>query len=138
LFEMTIGTKMVSEAAAPLVQQVTAAGMILAWSGLSIHAQAASMISETDIRMFPFIISRLAHTCLGGLYTYIICTWAGAAGKIAATAAVSPAKWSGCWSLIPVNFKLFCIFIFFLLLIILTGIFFSLAARLKIMFIRIK
>ncbi len=137
-FEMTIGTKMACEAAAPLAQQVAAVGMILAWSGLSIHAQAASMISETDIRMLPFIISRAAHTCLGGLYTYIIYTWSGIAGKIAATAAVSPAKWPGCWSLITVNFKLFCIFIIFLLFIILIGIFFSLAARLRILFLKLK
>ncbi|MGB9847118.1 MAG: nucleoside recognition domain-containing protein, partial [Desulfotomaculales bacterium] len=71
LVEMTIGTKMASEAAAPLLQQVIAASMILAWSGLSIHAQAASMIAETDIRLLPFILSRFAHALLAALYTYL-------------------------------------------------------------------
>ncbi|MHB8985179.1 MAG: sporulation integral membrane protein YlbJ, partial [Eubacteriales bacterium] len=69
VFEMTIGSKLASEAAVPLIQQVTAVGMILAWSGLSVHAQAASMIAGTDIRMLPFITSRIAHTCLAGIYT---------------------------------------------------------------------
>ncbi|MGQ9823947.1 MAG: sporulation integral membrane protein YlbJ [Desulfotomaculales bacterium] len=71
LVEMTIGTKMASEAAAPLLQQVIAASMILAWGGLSIHAQAASMIAETDIRLLPFILSRFAHALLAALYTYL-------------------------------------------------------------------
>jgi sporulation integral membrane protein YlbJ len=132
LFEMTIGTKMVSETAAPLAQQLTAVGMILAWSGLSIHAQTASMISETDIRMLPFIVSRIVHTCLGGLYTYIIYTWAGMTGKIAATAAAFPVKWNGCWSLIPLNLKFFGIFLLLLLLFTGTGIFLNLAKRPRI------
>ncbi|MCL6477631.1 MAG: sporulation integral membrane protein YlbJ [Peptococcaceae bacterium] len=68
-FEMTIGSKLASESAAPLAHQVTAVSLILAWSGLSGHAQVASMISETDIRMFPFICMRLAHAALAALYT---------------------------------------------------------------------
>lgn len=71
-FEMTIGSKMASEANAPLLQQVAAVGMILAWSGLSVFAQAASMISETDIRMLPFIFTRIAHSLLAGLYTFLL------------------------------------------------------------------
>lgn len=71
-FEMTIGSKMASEASAPLVQQVAAVGVILAWSGLSVQAQVASMISDTDIRMFPFICTRIAHAALAGLYTFIL------------------------------------------------------------------
>ncbi|OQA00193.1 MAG: Sporulation integral membrane protein YlbJ [Planctomycetes bacterium ADurb.Bin412] len=74
-FEMTIGSKLASEAAAPLLQQIVAIGMILAWSGLSVHAQAASMIAGTDIRMLPFVVSRLAHTCLAGIFTCLFCRW---------------------------------------------------------------
>lgn len=71
-FEMTIGSKLASDAAAPLLQQVTAVGMILAWSGLSVQAQVASMISETDIRMLPFVCVRLAHAALAAVYTAIL------------------------------------------------------------------
>jgi len=71
-FEMTIGSKMASESLAPLAQQVAATGMILAWSGLSVHAQVAGMISETDIRMLPFVCTRVAHASLAALYTFLL------------------------------------------------------------------
>lgn len=69
IFEMTIGTKLASEAAASLEQQLMAVAMILAWSGFSIQAQAASMISETDIRLLPYIITRVFHAALAAIYT---------------------------------------------------------------------
>lgn len=71
-FEMTIGSKIASDSPATLAQQVTAVAMILAWSGLSGHAQVASMLSDTDIRMMPFIVSRVAHAALAALYTIVL------------------------------------------------------------------
>lgn len=71
-FEMTTGSKMVSEAPAPLIQQIAAVEMLLAWSGLSVIAQVAGMISETDIRMFPFVLARLAHAALAALYAVFL------------------------------------------------------------------
>ena len=70
-FEMTIGSKMASESSAPLIQQVAAAGIILAWSGLSAHAQVASMISVSDIRILPFVCSRVIHASLSALYIFL-------------------------------------------------------------------
>jgi sporulation integral membrane protein YlbJ len=72
LFEVTIGTKMVSETIAPLSQQLMAVAMILAWSGFSIHAQAASMIAKTDLRLAPYVFGRLAHALLAAFYTYLL------------------------------------------------------------------
>lgn len=72
LFEITIGSKIASESLAPLPQQVAVVGMILAWSGLSVHAQVAAMVSETDIRMFPFICARIAHAVLAAFYTVFL------------------------------------------------------------------
>lgn len=71
-FEMTIGSKMAAESSASLIQQLVAVEIILAWSGLSVHAQVASMISETDIRMLPFICSRIIHAALAVFYTIFI------------------------------------------------------------------
>ncbi len=70
-FEMTTGTKMVSEAAASELQQLMAVGMILGWSGLSIHAQVASMIAQTDLRMGLFIATRLIHALLAACLTWL-------------------------------------------------------------------
>ncbi|MDK2888691.1 MAG: hypothetical protein PWP72_1569 [Thermoanaerobacter sp.] len=72
LFEMTTGTRLASEAAAPLLHRLVAVAMILAWSGLSIQAQAASMIAGTDIRMRPFILVRIAHAILAAFYTCLL------------------------------------------------------------------
>ncbi|MFZ5646475.1 MAG: sporulation integral membrane protein YlbJ [Bacillota bacterium] len=71
-FEMTIGSKMAAESSAPIIQQLVAVEIILAWSGLSVQAQVASMISETDIRMLPFILSRIAHAALAAFYTVFL------------------------------------------------------------------
>lgn len=116
VFEMTIGSKLASEAAAPLAQQVTAVGMILAWSGLSVHAQAASMIAGTDMRMFPFIISRIGHTCLAGIYTFAFCTWAGPLEELAAPAIAAAGKWQY-FNFNFLNLKVFGLFILSLALI---------------------
>ncbi|MGB9802385.1 sporulation integral membrane protein YlbJ [Desulfofundulus sp.] len=72
LFEMTTGTRLASEAAAPLLHQLIAVAMILAWGGLSIQAQAASMIAGTDIRMGLFILVRIAHAILAAFYTFLM------------------------------------------------------------------
>lgn len=72
LFEITLGCKAASESAAPFIQQITVTSAILAWSGLSVHAQVASMVSDTDIRMLPFLIARFFHALIAAAYTYIV------------------------------------------------------------------
>ena len=71
-WEMTLGTKSASEATAPLLQKLVAVAIILGWGGLSVHAQVAAMIADTDIRILPFVISRSVHACIAVLYTYIL------------------------------------------------------------------
>lgn len=67
LLEMTIGSKLASECTGPLTHQIATVSAILGWAGLSIHAQVASMVSETDIRMRVFVFTRLAHGLLAAL-----------------------------------------------------------------------
>ncbi|MCL6634979.1 MAG: sporulation integral membrane protein YlbJ, partial [Peptococcaceae bacterium] len=132
LFEMTIGAKMASEAAAPLIQQVVAVGMILAWSGLSVQAQAAAMVAGTDIRMAPFIVSRLIHAGLAGLYTYIFCGWAGVLAEPAAPAAA--AAGAGQWQnagLVFFSARLFGIFLLALAAAVSLAVLLHLAARIR-------
>jgi len=74
LLEMTIGTKMASEAPATELQRLMAVAMILGWSGLSIHAQVASMIAKTDIRMKLFVITRFAQAALATALTCLLYT----------------------------------------------------------------
>ncbi len=116
-FEMTIGCKLASEAPAALTQQVVAVGMILAWSGISVHAQAASMIAETDMRMLPFVLSRICHTCLAGIYTYIACRWAGSLDETAAPVMAVTRHFLNA-SIITLNIRLFLLFLILLAVII--------------------
>ncbi|MCI1692346.1 sporulation integral membrane protein YlbJ [Aneurinibacillus aneurinilyticus] len=74
LFEVTLGAKESSElfvSLSPAFVMATASA-ILAWGGLSVHAQVASMLAETDIRYRPFLFARLCHAAFAFLFTYTI------------------------------------------------------------------
>jgi sporulation integral membrane protein YlbJ len=64
LFELDLGTAAAARASAPLVHKLAIAGAIIAWSGLSVHGQVASVLTGTDIRMRPYMIARLLHAVL--------------------------------------------------------------------------
>jgi sporulation integral membrane protein YlbJ len=72
LFEVTLGAKQASELfSSDLAVFVIASGSaILAWGGLSVHAQVASILAETDIRYLPFLIGRTLHAVFSFFLTY--------------------------------------------------------------------
>ena len=72
IFEIDIGTSQVSQTAAPLIQQVAVASAIIGWSGLSVHGQVASVMSETDVRMTPYVFARVLHAALAGGLTVLV------------------------------------------------------------------
>jgi len=51
-FEITIGTSAASQADAPLAARVAACGAIIAWSGLSVHAQVAAVIQSSGLSVW--------------------------------------------------------------------------------------
>jgi sporulation integral membrane protein YlbJ len=73
-FEITLGAQMTSgtDESLPLVHKVAIAGAIIAWSGLSVHAQVASMLAKTDIRYTPYVFARLIHAFLAAIWTFIL------------------------------------------------------------------
>ena len=44
---------------------------ILAFSGLSIQAQVASILAETDIRFKPYFFARIIQSILAPIFTFI-------------------------------------------------------------------
>jgi len=74
LFEITLGSQLAAQApnTVPMLQKVMVVGAIIAWSGISVHAQVASFISGTKMKMTPFIVSRFIHAVLAAAYTYIL------------------------------------------------------------------
>lgn len=72
LLEIDLGTLAASQADAPLIQKVAIASAIIAWSGLSVHGQVASIVIESGIRMTPYMIGRLLHAVLAAIITVLM------------------------------------------------------------------
>ncbi|PKR86945.1 sporulation integral membrane protein YlbJ [Heyndrickxia camelliae] len=73
LFEITLGSKLLSEVAkSTLLQQVVLTSFILGFSGFSIQAQVASILAQTDIRFKPFFIARIMHGFIAAIITFLI------------------------------------------------------------------
>lgn len=71
--EITLGSR--SCASATFIDyntRIVLATMIISWSGLSIHAQVASVLSNSKISMPRYIFSKLLHTLFSGIVAFII------------------------------------------------------------------
>lgn len=58
LFEMTLGCQWTIQAVSELNHQVALLTLLMGWGGLSVFAQVAGFISETDLRFSPFVVAR--------------------------------------------------------------------------------
>jgi hypothetical protein len=73
LFEVDLGCQLASTIPnVPMDQRIIALGAIIAWSGLSVHAQVASIISSTDISITPYVFARVIHAVLAGIYSMLL------------------------------------------------------------------
>ncbi|MFX4302472.1 sporulation integral membrane protein YlbJ [Alicyclobacillus tolerans] len=91
VLELDIGSAQAAAVAAPMIQKLAVISGIIAWSGLAVHAQVASVLTQTDIRMKPYFLARLLHAVLAALITVILFK-AGLAKEVGpAIANISPA-----------------------------------------------
>jgi sporulation integral membrane protein YlbJ len=74
LFEVTLGAQATSEVPGyvSMVWKAAVASAIISWGGLSVHAQVVSILSQTDIRVAPYLLARVLHALLAALLT-IVC-----------------------------------------------------------------
>lgn len=74
LFEITLGSQAASQFkdSVPMIYVMAIVSSIIAWSGLSVHAQVATLLSKTDIRYAPYLCARVIHGVLAGIITVII------------------------------------------------------------------
>ncbi len=73
IFEITTGSMMTSELEhIELLPKVIAVSFILGFCGLSVQAQVASILAETDIRFKPFFVARIMHGFIAGVISYIL------------------------------------------------------------------
>ncbi len=71
-FEITNGANLTSQAAAPLLYKVILVNVIIAWSGLSVHAQVATMVNNTDISLKPYFVARILQSVFAGIFTFLL------------------------------------------------------------------
>jgi sporulation integral membrane protein YlbJ len=72
LFEIDLGALVASQTDAPLSEKVAITSAIIAWSGLSVHGQVASIVIESGIRMTPYVIGRCIHAVLAAIISIIL------------------------------------------------------------------
>ncbi|WP_301169130.1 sporulation integral membrane protein YlbJ [Brevibacillus nitrificans] len=74
LFEVTLGAQAASVVpeGVSMVWKAAIASAVLSWGGLSVHAQVASILSETDIRVAPYLLARSLHALLAAILTFIV------------------------------------------------------------------
>jgi sporulation integral membrane protein YlbJ len=72
LLEIDLGALAASQSTAPLIEKVAITGAIIAWSGLSVHGQVASIVIESGIRMTPYMFGRLLHAILATIITLLL------------------------------------------------------------------
>ena len=67
LLEVTTGCKLISQWAVPMQIKITAVSFVIGWSGLSIQAQSAGLLSGTGVNMSLFLFGKLIHGLLAGI-----------------------------------------------------------------------
>lgn len=91
LVEITNGAQAAAAANAPLTQRAVAAAGIIAWSGLSVHAQVAAMVRGTNIRVVPYIAARALHGALAAAFAWVLMGPALGVINVGAVPALAPA-----------------------------------------------
>ncbi|GAK04068.1 membrane protein [Geomicrobium sp. JCM 19037] len=75
LFEMTLGSQLVSLTDTPLKQQAIVTSFLLAFAGLSAQAQAASLLAPTAIRFLPFFVARIMQGFFAACIAAVTFDW---------------------------------------------------------------
>ena len=70
--EMTGGIKFISLEDIPLKLKCILTVMILSFGGLSVHMQIMSIISDTKIKYFPFLVCRIIHSVISGIIMFLV------------------------------------------------------------------
>ena len=70
--EMTQGLKYISLENISLKSKCIISTIILSFGGISVHIQIMGILSDTDIKYFPFLICRIIHAIISGALAYLL------------------------------------------------------------------
>lgn len=71
ILEVTNGIKSVSLLNISLKYKGLLSIMMLSFGGISIHIQIISILEDTDISYFPFLLARIIHSIISGIIFYL-------------------------------------------------------------------
>lgn len=71
IVEMTQGLKYISILEIPLKLKTIISTMFISFGGLSVHMQVMSILNDTKIKYFPFLVSRILHAMISGILVFI-------------------------------------------------------------------
>ncbi|WP_031218731.1 sporulation integral membrane protein YlbJ [Alicyclobacillus acidoterrestris] len=72
ILELDIGSAQVAGVDGPLLQKLALVSGIIGWSGLAVHAQVASVLTNTDIRMLPYFLARFLQAAFAAAATVVL------------------------------------------------------------------
>jgi len=72
ILEITTGCEKIASLNIDFIYKIIIINFLIGWSGFSIHSQALSFISKTDINTKIYIFSKLLHGIFSSIYTLII------------------------------------------------------------------
>ena len=72
IIELTKGCSLVSKLDIELINKMIIINFLIGWGGFSIHSQAISFISKTDISSKIYLVSKALHGLISALYTYVL------------------------------------------------------------------
>ena len=72
MLELTNGCKDIAALSIKLVWKLCIISFLIGWGGLSVHSQAISFMSKTDIRTNIYLLSNIIHGLISSFYTYLL------------------------------------------------------------------
>ena len=72
LLELTNGCKEISVLGVSLISKLCMISFLIGWGGFSVHGQAISFLSKTDIDISLYFFSKIIHGTIASIYTYLI------------------------------------------------------------------
>jgi sporulation integral membrane protein YlbJ len=72
LFEVHLGAYNLSRSGEVSVWGAAMLSSVIAWGGLSVHAQVKSLINGTDLRYGPFLLARVVHAMISMFVTFAL------------------------------------------------------------------
>lgn len=73
LFEITVGTESIRQITDLSIRsQLVLISFLLGFNGLSVQAQVASLLAQTDIRFSPYFFSRILHAMFASILCYVL------------------------------------------------------------------